>query len=196
MASGSGRGRGRGSGTNNSGERTQDYYGTIQPDLFVRQPGEPKIGSSGRPQRCFANFVPIEMEKADYSIYQFHVEFDPVVDSKHVRERMLLHENVTDEIGCYHVFDGMILYLTKEWHQNVSLKLHIQLKLINFFSARNRSSTSEHWRLDQSYFQANEPFLVGQCSNHQHLQHHRSSLLRRDAVGSARSSLLQLERCS
>ncbi|KAF1770856.1 hypothetical protein GCK72_002680 [Caenorhabditis remanei] len=123
MASGSGRGRGRGSGTNNSGERTQDYYGTIQPDLFVRQPGEPKIGSSGRPQRCFANFVPIEMEKADYSIYQFHVEFDPVVDSKHVRERMLLHENVTDEIGCYHVFDGMILYLTKEWHQNQEIEV-------------------------------------------------------------------------
>ncbi|EFO98398.1 hypothetical protein CRE_23166 [Caenorhabditis remanei] len=110
MASGSGRGRGRGLGSNNSGGKTQDYYGTIQPDLFVRQPGEPKVGSSGRPQRCFANFIPIEMEKADYSIYQFHVEFHPQVDSKHMRE---LHENVTEEIGRFHVLDGMILYLTE-----------------------------------------------------------------------------------
>ncbi|KAF1760646.1 hypothetical protein GCK72_008895 [Caenorhabditis remanei] len=123
MASGSGRGRGRGSGSNNSGGKTQDYYGTIQPDLFVRQPGEPKVGSSGRPQRCFANFIPIEMEKADYSIYQFHVEFHPQVDSKHMRETMLLHENVTDEIGRFHVFDGMILYLTEEWQQNQEIEV-------------------------------------------------------------------------
>ncbi|EFO84985.1 hypothetical protein CRE_03804 [Caenorhabditis remanei] len=123
MASGSGRGRGRGSGSNNSGGKTQDYYGTIQPDLFVRQPGEPKVGSSGRPQRCFANFIPIEMEKADYSIYQFHVEFHPQVDSKHMRETMLLHENVTEEIGRFHVFDGMILYLTEEWQQNQEIEV-------------------------------------------------------------------------
>ncbi|CAO4361477.1 unnamed protein product [Caenorhabditis nigoni] len=123
MASGSGRGRGRGSGSNNSGGRTQEYFGTIQPDLFVRQPGEPKIGHSGRPQKCFANFIPIEMEKADYSIYQFHVEFDPTVDNKHMRETMLLHPNVVEEIGSYHVFDGMILYLTQEWQQNQEIEV-------------------------------------------------------------------------
>uniref|UniRef100_A0A1I7UZW8 Piwi domain-containing protein n=1 Tax=Caenorhabditis tropicalis TaxID=1561998 RepID=A0A1I7UZW8_9PELO len=123
MASGSGRGRGRGSGSNNSNSKTQEYFGTIQPDLFVRQAGEPKVGSSGRAQKCYANFIPIEMEKVDYSIYQYHVEFDPTVDSKHMRERMLLHPNVTDEIGRYHVFDGMILYLTTEWQQNQEIEV-------------------------------------------------------------------------
>lgn len=85
MLSGSGRGRGRGSGSNNSGEKNQEYYGTIQPDLFVRQAGEAKTGTSGRVQKCFANFIPIEMDKPDYFIFQYHVEFEPTVDSKHAR---------------------------------------------------------------------------------------------------------------
>uniref|UniRef100_A0A8R1DKX7 Piwi domain-containing protein n=1 Tax=Caenorhabditis japonica TaxID=281687 RepID=A0A8R1DKX7_CAEJA len=110
--------RGRGSDANNSGERPSGMLGTIQPDLFVRKPGVSKVGSSGRAQRCFANFIPIEMDTPDYAIFQYHIEFQPNVDHKHSRERMLLHENVVSEVGEFHVFDGMIMYITKEWEAN------------------------------------------------------------------------------
>ncbi|CAA98113.1 Piwi-like protein 1 [Caenorhabditis elegans] len=123
MASGSGRGRGRGSGSNNSGGKDQKYLGTIQPDLFIRQQGQSKTGSSGQPQKCFANFIPIEMTQSDYSIYQYHVEFEPTVDSKANREKMLRDNNVTDEIGHHFVFDGMILYLKEEWEQNQMIEV-------------------------------------------------------------------------
>lgn len=52
---------------------------------------------------------------------------------------MLLHPNVISEIGEYHVFDGMILYITNEWDNNVSVcgnslrKIHV--------SANHRSAS-------------------------------------------------------
>ncbi|CAB3408401.1 unnamed protein product [Caenorhabditis bovis] len=131
MDSGRGRGRGRGSGsTENSGERKQNFLGTIQNDLFTREPGAAKRGTAGRPQPCYSNMIPLEMVVDNYAIYQYHIEFQPSVDSKFMRQQMLQDSKIVAEIGAYGVFDGMILYLKEEWeNQQIIEVAHPKTKL-------------------------------------------------------------------
>ena len=65
-----------------------------------------------------ANFVPLETN-ATFSIYQYHVLFEPEVDSKAIRQQILGQDSITAEIGNKFIFDGMILYLTQEWSREV-----------------------------------------------------------------------------
>lgn len=67
-------------------------------------------GYSGRITELVANFVKIE-QLPELVVCQYHVEFDPVVDSKAFRHAMLKQKSIQDEIGSVFIFDGMILYL-------------------------------------------------------------------------------------
>ncbi|WKX94696.1 hypothetical protein Q1695_011735 [Nippostrongylus brasiliensis] len=84
---------------------------TIQNALFTRPPNNfDKTGSSGRYTQLMANFVPVE-QRPELIVYQYHVEFEPIIESKHFRHSVLKQKSIVDIIGPYFIFDGMILYI-------------------------------------------------------------------------------------
>ena len=57
----------------------------IQPTLFTRpRHVEDKRGKAGRPISLATNYIPIQATP-DWTLYQYHVHFNPPVDSKFVR---------------------------------------------------------------------------------------------------------------
>ncbi|PAV58564.1 hypothetical protein WR25_15017 [Diploscapter pachys] len=100
--------------------------GTIHGDLFTRPLNFDKRGElegetswtsggvSGAPQEFRVNFVPVETFP-ETLIYQYHVQFEPDIDSKEFRQKILMQESVSKELGSFFIFDGMIMYLNREW---------------------------------------------------------------------------------
>jgi len=75
-------------------------------------------GSSGSDIPMFVNCVKVKCRND--AVYQYHVSFDPVVDSKNLRF-ILLYKHQTI-IGPTKAFDGTILYLPKQLDSEVHLK--------------------------------------------------------------------------
>ncbi|CAI5441474.1 unnamed protein product [Caenorhabditis angaria] len=179
MSGGQGRGSGRGSGSSSgNADRKRDMMGTIQPDLFTRPTGAPKTGTSGTPVDTLVNFIPIDVTENDYYIYQYHVEFEPPVDSKTMRSKILRDDKILNEIGEFNVFDGMIMYIKDEWktaqtieveHPNTGEPIVVKFKLslryslneaqtINVFNTifRRCFDTLELLQLGRNYFDQSE----------------------------------------
>jgi len=74
-------------------------------------------GSSGRTLPVMTNYFRLE-QAPNWHLYQYHVGFDPELDSKRLR-CALLHDH--DELlGKTRAFDGMVLYLPKKLPLQVS----------------------------------------------------------------------------
>lgn len=63
-----------------------------------------------------ANYVRVKCKNRH--VYQYHVDFQPEIDSKSMRFRLLAE--FRELIGPTKAFDGFILYLPKELEQQVS----------------------------------------------------------------------------
>ena len=63
----------------------------------------------------FTNYFRLNA-RPNWTLYQYHVDFSPEVDSKGMRLRMVKeHKEI---IGETHAFDGMVLFLIKKLPQN------------------------------------------------------------------------------
>ena len=106
-----------------------------------------KKGTSGRAVTLKANFVRMNKVVTDPAnlssvlIYQYHVSFDPAVDSKRVKHQLLKSQE--RELGVVDpIFDGMILYLPRKVRCNklyakhpitgedISIRLEVTAELI------------------------------------------------------------------
>ena len=72
------------------------------------------LGVSGAPQEFRVNFVPVETFP-ETLIYQYHVQFEPDIDSKEFRQKILMQESVSRELGSFFIFDGTLEELNAEW---------------------------------------------------------------------------------
>lgn len=98
---------------------------------------ESKAGTTGAPIQLVANYF-ILHTRPDAAIYQYHVDFNPPVDSKALRKKLLRdHEEL---VGKVRAFDGMVLFLPRrlpnpETDLVSKLKegdeVHIKIKLTN-----------------------------------------------------------------
>ena len=98
---------------------------------------ESKAGTTGAPIQLVANYF-ILHTRPDSAIYQYHVDFNPPVDSKALRKKLLRdHEEL---VGKVRAFDGMVLFLPRrlpnpETELVSKLKegdeIHIKIKLTN-----------------------------------------------------------------
>ncbi|KJH43427.1 piwi domain protein [Dictyocaulus viviparus] len=114
-----------------------DRLKTIQNSLFTRPPDNfVKTGKSGRPTQLMANFVSID-QRPDLVVHQYHVEFDPPIDSKTFRHSILKQQHIQDDIGNAFIFDGMILYIASNtdvegnytaYHPTTNEKINIRLR--------------------------------------------------------------------
>ena len=66
-----------------------------------------RIGNNGKPISLSGNYIRINC--ANPGVYQYHVDFRPMVDSKNIRFKLLNEHR--DVIGNVKAFDGNILYL-------------------------------------------------------------------------------------
>ena len=73
-------------------------------------------GTSGSQLPVVTNYFKLEMAP-DWHLYQYHVDFNPPIDSRKMRMALLMsHENL---LGRTKAFDGMILYLPKRLQEKV-----------------------------------------------------------------------------
>ncbi|VDM66608.1 unnamed protein product [Strongylus vulgaris] len=77
-------------------------------------------GTSGESIKLMANFVPIS-HRPDVLCTQYHVDFEPLVDSRSVRHQILKQEQIQEHIGSTFIFDGMILYTVSDRNFDVSV---------------------------------------------------------------------------
>ncbi|XP_060081293.1 piwi-like protein 1 [Ylistrum balloti] len=99
-----------------------------------------KRGSSGTPLPLATNFFTFDCDE-DWSLYQYHVDFNPMIDSRKMRAGLLFTH--ADLLGPTRVFDGMILYLPHKLPQEVTEvysqtkrdneNIRITIKLTNTF---------------------------------------------------------------
>ncbi|XP_048752927.1 piwi-like protein 1 isoform X2 [Ostrea edulis] len=76
-----------------------------------------KKGTSGTQLPVVTNYFKLEMAP-DWHLYQYHVEFNPPIDSRKMRMALLMHhENL---LGKTKAFDGMILYLSHRLQEQVT----------------------------------------------------------------------------
>uniref|UniRef100_A0A182P6A3 Uncharacterized protein n=1 Tax=Anopheles epiroticus TaxID=199890 RepID=A0A182P6A3_9DIPT len=98
-----------------SSKQTEDNK-PEEADSFVlremKDPGDPvvRIGKEGNPLHLMSNFMELKCEP-DRGIFVYTVDFDPLIDSKRIRQRCI--ENHQDIFGKAHTFDGRILLLPK-----------------------------------------------------------------------------------
>ncbi|KAK3581959.1 hypothetical protein CHS0354_023428 [Potamilus streckersoni] len=77
---------------------------------FITRPSHivNKQGSAGRQLPLITNYFRLE-RAPDWHIYQYHVDFNPVVESKKMRIALLYHHEKM--LGRTKAFDGMVLFL-------------------------------------------------------------------------------------
>ena len=74
------------------------------------------LGNSGAQIQVITNYFNLE-QAPDWHLYQYHVDFNPAVESKRMRIALLCsHEEI---IGRTKAFDGMVLFLPKKLPQQV-----------------------------------------------------------------------------
>ena len=73
-------------------------------------------GVSGAQIQVITNYFNLE-QAPDWHLYQYHVDFNPPVESKRMRIALLCsHEEL---IGKTKAFDGMVLFLPKKLQEQV-----------------------------------------------------------------------------
>ena len=102
-------------------------------------------GVSGTPIPLLTNYFVLNA-RPDSAIYQYHVDFNPPVDSKALRKKLVRdHEEL---IGKVRAFDGMVLFLPRrlpnpETDLVSKLKegdeVHIKIKLTNELQSHDPS---------------------------------------------------------
>ncbi|XP_056138266.1 piwi-like protein 1 isoform X3 [Lampris incognitus] len=107
------------------GGRRRDFHDV---GIFTRQTMEhvqqSKTGTSGSSIQLRANFFRM-LSQPRWVLYQYHVEFNPPVESKRLRSALLFQH---DEIlGSAHTFDGNLLFLPKRLHSKETV-LHSESK--------------------------------------------------------------------
>ncbi|OWF41593.1 piwi-like protein 1 [Mizuhopecten yessoensis] len=99
-----------------------------------------KRGNSGTPLPLATNFFTFDCDE-DWSLYQYHVDFNPMIDSRKMKAGLLFTH--AELLGATRVFDGMILYLPRKLPQEVTEvfsqtrrdneNIRITIKLTNTF---------------------------------------------------------------
>ena len=98
--------------------RTVDVVGYYKPANMADTKG-----SSGSPIPLTGNYVVLRTLPKT-SIFQYHVDFDPPVEEKMLRKKLIRdHEGV---VGKVRAFDGMVLYLPKRLDEQTSLASKLQ----------------------------------------------------------------------
>jgi aubergine-like protein len=72
------------------------------------------LGSFGRPKTVYTNTFMLR-QAAGRSICQYHVHYNPPVESRGLRSRLINEQK--ELLGPVKIFDGMILYLGKKLEQ-------------------------------------------------------------------------------
>ncbi|XP_061189698.1 piwi-like protein 1 isoform X1 [Saccostrea echinata] len=102
-------------GTRDAGERRDRMYYS-DPECKPAWLTD-KRGTSGIQLPVVTNYFKLEMAP-DWHLYQYHVDFNPPVDSRKMRMALLMtHENL---LGKTKAFDGMILYLPHRLQEQVT----------------------------------------------------------------------------
>ncbi|XP_069136145.1 piwi-like protein 1 [Argopecten irradians] len=97
------------------GNRREDFRYT---DLNTRPAHiTNKRGSAGDPVPLTTNFFTFDCDD-DWSLYQYHVDFNPMIDSRKMRIGLLFTH--ADLLGQTRIFDGMILILPHKLPQEVT----------------------------------------------------------------------------
>ncbi|KAJ7994148.1 hypothetical protein DPEC_G00262900 [Dallia pectoralis] len=96
------------------GGRRRDFHdegiNTRQAMEHVR---DSKTGVSGSPIELRANFFKI-LSRPQWVLYQYHVDFKPVMESRRLRTALLFQHEET--LGRAHTFDGALLFLPRRLH--------------------------------------------------------------------------------
>ncbi|VDM62915.1 unnamed protein product [Angiostrongylus costaricensis] len=71
--------------------------------------GFDKTGIHGEPTLFVANFLPLE-QQPDLAVCEYRVEFDPPVESKAVRHRLMEQRHIQEDLDSAFVFNGTALY--------------------------------------------------------------------------------------
>lgn len=77
-------------------------------------------GTDGREMRLAVNYVKLTVEKG-MNIHEYHVRFEPDVDSLDTRRKLMRTQAVQDVIGTTLSFTGMNLYLPKKLERDVDI---------------------------------------------------------------------------
>ncbi|KAG0411858.1 hypothetical protein HPB47_010996 [Ixodes persulcatus] len=84
-------------------------------ELTVRQ----YRGKAGKPVSVEVNYVRLETAPG-MGVFEYHVNFVPVIDSKKARFQLVRSDPVVERIGCIRVFDGAKLYLPHQLPDKVT----------------------------------------------------------------------------
>ena len=74
-------------------------------------------GCTGKPLQVTGNYFKL-CSVPDWRLYQYHVKFEPEEDRPFIRKQLLKEHK--SKIGGY-LFDGMILYASERFQENVSV---------------------------------------------------------------------------
>ncbi|KAG7489102.1 hypothetical protein JOB18_004908 [Solea senegalensis] len=83
-----------------------------------------KSGTSGRPIQLSANFFRI-MSRPQWVLYQYHVDFNPPMESRRLRSALLFQHEET--LGSARSFDGALLFLPHRLHSKETV-LHSETR--------------------------------------------------------------------
>ncbi|KAL8619083.1 hypothetical protein ACOMHN_019355 [Nucella lapillus] len=87
-------------------------------DVQFVEPGSEKIGSDGNTVNLRGNYFKLNVP-LDYRLYQYHVDFTPVVDGKLMKRALLF--NHSEVIGNVRAYDGTALYLPRKLESDLEL---------------------------------------------------------------------------
>ncbi|CAN9513483.1 unnamed protein product [Ophioblennius macclurei] len=93
------------------GRRCRDYHDVgINTRQTMEHVKDSKTGTSGRPVQLTSNFFRI-LSAPQWVLYQYHVDFEPPVESRRLRTGLLFEHEQT--LGPARTFDGSLLFLPK-----------------------------------------------------------------------------------
>ncbi|RWS16906.1 piwi-like protein 1 isoform X1 [Dinothrombium tinctorium] len=78
------------------------------------------VGTEGRPLDVAVNYVRLNRKK-DTGVFEYHVDFDPLIDSRNTRFRILRSRDLEDVIGNVIQFTGINLYLPIRLQDSVTV---------------------------------------------------------------------------
>uniref|UniRef100_A0A6Q2XKA3 Piwi-like protein 1 n=1 Tax=Esox lucius TaxID=8010 RepID=A0A6Q2XKA3_ESOLU len=99
------------------GGRRRDFHDEgINTRQAMEHVKDSKTGISGSPIDLKANFFKI-LSRPQWVLYQYHVDFKPVMESRRLRSALLFQHEET--LGKARTFDGAILFLPHRLHNSV-----------------------------------------------------------------------------
>ncbi|KAL0979478.1 hypothetical protein UPYG_G00185620 [Umbra pygmaea] len=108
------------------GGRRRDFHDAgINTRQAIEHVKESKTGFSGSPIQLKANFFKI-LSRPQWVLYQYHVDFKPVMESKRLRSALLFQHEET--LGRARTFDGALLFLPQRL-QNTETVLYSETRM-------------------------------------------------------------------